>query len=84
LKAKLSVTVDETLLEFLDRAPGPTRSAKLEGILRRFRAIAEDLALRRALTAHREVEAERIEREAWERTMESDQWREFAAAKSGR
>ena len=84
MKEKLSVTVEEPLVRFLDTLPGESRSEKLEGVLRRFKEVSEDLALRRALAAHRESEAERLEQEAWVRTMEHDAWRESAEGTSGR
>jgi hypothetical protein len=84
MKEKLSVTVEEPLVRFLDSLPGHSRSDKLERVLRRFKEVSGDLALRRALTAHRESEAERREHEAWNRTMEQDQWSESAEATSGR
>ncbi len=74
MKDKLSVTVDRSLVHFLDGLPGPSRSAKLERVLRSFVKVAEDLALRRALAKAPEGDDERREREAWERTMERDQW----------
>jgi len=54
MKEKVSVTVDRPLVEFLDSLPGSSRSEKLERVLRRFREVSEDLALRRALAKHRE------------------------------
>ncbi len=84
MKEKLSVTVEQPLVQFLDSLPGHSRSDKLERVLRRFKEVSGDLALRRALAAHRESEAERREHEAWSRTMEQDQWSESAEAISGR
>jgi hypothetical protein len=84
MKEKLSVTVDQPLVEFLDSLPGHSRSEKLECILRRFKAVADDLALRRALAAHHDSDSDRGEHEAWTRTMEHDQWSESAVATSGR
>ncbi len=75
MKAKLSVTLDVPLVRFLDSLPGDSRSAKLEEVLRRFRRVRDDLALRRALAQSREGDAERRERESWSRTMEHDQWK---------
>lgn len=83
MKEKLSVTLDASLVKFLDRLPGASRSAKLERVLRHFKAVKADLALRQALAAAREGEGERAEREAWVRTMEHDQWNESSAATSG-
>ncbi len=84
MKEKLSITVDRPLVRFLDSLPGHSRSEKLGTILRRFKEVAEDLELRRALSKHREPDAERREREAWVRTMEHDQWSESAEETSGR
>ena len=83
MKEKLSVTLDKPLVRFLDKLPGHSRSEKLERVLRRFKDVSEDLALRRALARHREPEAERVEHEAWIRTMEHDQWSELAEETSG-
>jgi hypothetical protein len=83
LKEKLSVTLDPSLVKFLDRLPGASRSAKLEKVLLHFKAVKADLALRKALAAAHEGEVERSEREAWVRTMEHDQWNESPAATSG-
>ena len=83
MKEKLSVTLDPSLVKFLDRLPGTSRSAKLEKVLQHFKAVKADLALRKALAAAHEGETERAEREAWVRTMEHDQWNESPAATSG-
>jgi hypothetical protein len=84
LKEKLSVTVDTALVRFLDSLPGDSRSAKLERVLRGFRKVSKESALRHALAKVQEDDAERIEREAWIRTMEVDQWSESGEATSGR
>ncbi len=84
MKEKLSVTMDQPLVRFLDSLPGHSRSEKLEKILRHFKEVLEDLALRRALAKHRAPESERAEQEAWLRTMEQDQWRESVEEISGR
>lgn len=83
MKEKLSVTLDAPLVRFLDKLPGESRSEKLERVLRRFKEVAEDLALRRALVKQRASEAERVEHDAWMRTMEHDQWTESAEEISG-
>ena len=83
MKEKLSVTLDVSLVRFLDRLPGSSRSAKLERVLRHFKEIREELALRRALAKAGEDVAERAESEAWVRTMERDQWNESDEATSG-
>ncbi len=76
MKAKLSVTVDVSLVAFLDSLPGKTRSAKLQQALRRYRKIHEDLKLREELAAYVEDDDERREREAWERTAAEAMWRD--------
>jgi hypothetical protein len=84
MKSKLSVTVDRPLVRFLDSLPGQSRSQKLERILRRFRDVSEDLALRKALAKQRTSGAEQTEHDAWRQTMEEDQWTESDEATSGR
>ena len=76
MKGKLSVTLDQPLVRFLDSLPGESRSAKLERVLRGYRQVYQEAALRRALSAAREDDAERLERLAWLRTIEADQWSE--------
>lgn len=76
MKEKLSVTIDRPLVRFLDTLPGRSRSEKLEAVIRRVRAVADDLALRKALAKHHESDQARAEAEAWRRTMERDQWSE--------
>ena len=83
MKAKLSVTLEESLMRFLDGLPGESCSEKLERVLRRYKEVSEELALRRMLAAYRESEAERDEREAWVRTIEHDAWRVSAEGTSG-
>jgi hypothetical protein len=74
MKAKLSATVEEPLLEFLDSLPGETRSAKLERLLAKYKQIEEEKALRKQLGRYREEDEERIEQEIWERTMAETMW----------
>ena len=76
MKEKLSVTMDQALVQFLDSLPGQSRSEKLELVLCRFKDVSDDLVLRRALASHHDPESERREEEAWARTMEHDQWNE--------
>jgi len=83
VKEKLSITLDASLVRFLDRLPGPSRSAKLARVLAHFKKVRADVALRRALAAAREDDQEREEREAWVRTMEQDLWNESAEGTSG-
>jgi len=84
MKEKLSVTIEEPLVRFLDSLPGNSRSEKLGKVLRRFQEMYEDLQLRKALARHGEASGEREEDEAWSRTMEHDQWNESAEGISGR
>ena len=83
MKEKISVTIDAALLKLVDRLPGASRSEKLERVLRDFRRVRDDLALRRTLKGVREQDDERAEREAWTRTMERDQWSVSPEATSG-
>ena len=48
MKAKLSLTLDEGLVAFVDKEPGATRSEKIESVLRRYRDVQRDLRLREA------------------------------------
>jgi len=75
MKGKLSATVEEPLLEFLDSLPGKTRSEKLERILKKFRELEEERVLRHQLSAAREDDEE-AEREAWEQTVSEAMWKE--------
>ena len=74
MKGKLSATVDEPLLAFLDSLPGKTRSEKLERVLKTVKRLEEDRQLRRELAAYEESDEERLEREAWERTAAEAAW----------
>ena len=74
MKGKLSATVDEPLLEFLDSLPGKTRSEKLALVLTTFREFEEERRLRLQLSEH--DEDEESEREAWEQTVSEAMWRE--------
>lgn len=76
MKGKISATVEQPLLEFLDSLPGKTRSEKLEHVLETFRRWADEKSLRRQLGRLVESDEERAEREAWERTMEEAMWTE--------
>jgi hypothetical protein len=76
LKGKISATVEEPLLEFLDSLPGRTRSEKLERVLARFKEMLDDRRLREQLAGYREDAIELREREAWERTFDEAMWRE--------
>jgi hypothetical protein len=76
MKGKLSATVEEPLLEFLDSLPGRTRSEKLERVLSRTRQVHREYRLRQELSAYRETDGEALEREVWERTVEEAMWNE--------
>jgi len=76
MKAKLSATVEEPLIEFLDSLPGNTRSEKLEVVLTRYKMLQEELELREQLAVYYEDEDERREREAWELTVAEAMWSE--------
>ncbi|HEY3132079.1 MAG TPA: hypothetical protein VGL91_21665 [Acidobacteriota bacterium] len=76
MKGKLSATVAEPLLEFLDSLPGKTRSEKLERVLERFKQIEQEKLLRKQLSACREGADEQLEREQWERTVAEAMWSE--------
>ena len=76
MKGKISATVEEPLLAFLDSLPGRTRSEKLERVLARFKRMTDDKRLREQLAGYREVEDEVREQEAWERTFDEAMWSE--------
>lgn len=87
MKAKVSLTLDEALVAFVDAEPGATRSEKIESVLRRYRDVRRDLRLREELTAFGETADDRVEADAWRRIMQEAQeamWRESGAATSGR
>jgi hypothetical protein len=83
LKAKLSLTLDDALVAFIDAEPGANRSEKVEAMLRRYQEVQRDLTLRRELAAFNETPDDRSEAEAWQRVMQEAMWRESAAATSG-
>ena len=76
MKGKLSATVEQPLIDYLDSLPGETRSEKLERVLRRYKKLQEELDLREQLSAYYEDEEERQDRDAWELTVAESQWRE--------
>ena len=84
MKAKLSLTLDETLVAFVDAEPGATRSEKIESMLQRYRAVQRDVKLREALAASSDPADDRAETEAWRRVMQEATWRESDGATSGR
>jgi hypothetical protein len=83
MKSKLSVTLDETLVAFVDTEPGETRSEKLESIVRRYRDARRDASLRRELAAFNASADDDAESAAWRQVMEASQWNESDAATSG-
>jgi len=83
MKSKLSVTLDEGLVAFVDAEPGATRSEKIESVLRRYRDVRRDLQLRAALAAANDTPNDRRETESWQRVMQEAMWRESVAATSG-
>jgi sugar diacid utilization regulator len=76
LKEKLSTTIDEPLLQFLDSLPGKTRSEKLERVLSKFKQVEEERQLRKQLSEQVEENDEQMERQAWERTVAEAMWTE--------
>jgi sugar diacid utilization regulator len=76
LKEKLSTTIEEPLLQFLDSLPGKTRSEKLERVLSKFKQVEEERQLRKQLSEQVEENDEQMERQAWERTVAEAMWTE--------
>lgn len=76
MKGKLSATVEEPLLAFLDSLPGKSRSEKLERVLDRFKRFADDRQLREDLGEYRQEEDAQLEQEAWDRTFDEAMWNE--------
>lgn len=76
MKGKLSATVEQPLIDYLDSLPGDSRSEKLERVLLRHKRLHEELELRGQLAVYYEDEEEQRDREAWERTVAESQWRE--------
>lgn len=83
MKTKLSVTLDETLLSFVDSEQGDSRSEKLEAIVRRYRDARRDAALRRELAQFNAAGGDDVETDAWRQVMEEAAWSESGAATSG-
>ncbi|MGE0392389.1 MAG: hypothetical protein AB7I25_03865 [Vicinamibacterales bacterium] len=83
MKTKLSLTLDEDLVAFVDGEPGATRSEKIESMLRRYRAAQRDLLLREELRAFGASSEDDREHDAWVRVMQEGVWNESAAATSG-
>jgi hypothetical protein len=84
MKTKLSLTLDESLLTFVDSESGASRSEKIETIVRRYRDARRDADLRRELAAFTASPHDDAESEAWRKVMEAAQWSESGAATSGR
>jgi hypothetical protein len=82
MKAKVSLTLDDALVDFVDRQPGATRSQKVEAALRRYRDAWRDIQLREELAAAGAQE-EDAETAAWRGVMQEAMWKESAAATSG-
>ncbi len=76
MKKKLSVTIEETLLQFLESLPGKTTSQKLECILLKLKQVEEEIHLRRQLAVQVEENDEQMEREVWERIVAEAMWNE--------
>ena len=76
VKSKISVTVDQALVEFLDALPGESRSWKIEQALRKLQKVVEEKELRAQLTSYHENHAERLEREQWESAVAEAMWNE--------
>lgn len=84
MKAKVSLTLDDALVAFVDAQPGATRSQKIEEALRRYRDAWEDLRLREQLAEYHVDSNDSAEAEAWRSVMQEAMWRGSAAATSGR
>ncbi len=76
MKNKISVTVERSLLEFLDSLPGDSRSQKIEKALLQLKKVMAERELRSLLGGGREDDSERVEREAWESTFAEAMWNE--------
>jgi hypothetical protein len=83
MKSKVSVTIESTLVAFVDRERGATRSEKIESILRRYREVQQELDLRRELAAFNDTQDDRADTEAWHRVMQEAMWKESGAGISG-
>ena len=83
MKAKVSLTLDESLVAFVDSQPGATRSEKIERALCRYRDAWDDMQLRRALAGHDGNDDEAAEEAAWRGVMQEAMWRQSGAETSG-
>lgn len=84
MKTKLSLTLDESLLTFVDSESGASRSEKIETIVRRYRDARRDAELRKELATFNASADDDAEAAAWRQVMEEAQWNESGAATSGR
>jgi len=76
VKSKISVTVEHSLVEFLDSLPGESRSWKIEQALRKLQRLVEEKELRAQLLDYQEDDAERLERKQWESAVAETMWDE--------
>jgi hypothetical protein len=83
MKAKVSLTLDDALVAFVDAQPGATRSQKIEDALRRYREAWQDLRLREELAAYNANDEDAAEANAWRSVMQEAMWRESEGATSG-
>ena len=67
MKTKLSVTLDESLVTFVDSESGESRSQKIELIVRRYRDAHRDAALRRELAEELGLHDATIGAQLWNR-----------------
>ena len=84
MKSKVSLTLDGSLLDFLDEQPGATRSEKVETALRRYRDAWTDMRLREELAVYNATEDDAAETAAWRSVMQEAMWNESSGATSGR
>jgi hypothetical protein len=83
MKKKLSLTLDESLLTFVDSESGASRSEKIETIVRQYREVRRDAQLRRELATFNQSSEDGAESDAWRQVMEASAWNESDAATSG-
>jgi metal-responsive CopG/Arc/MetJ family transcriptional regulator len=81
VKAKLSLTLDDELVAFVDRQPGATRSEKVEAALRRYRSAWHDMKLREDLAAFNALE-DHADTAAWRGVMQEVMWSESGPPRS--
>jgi len=83
MKAKLSLTLDDVLVAFIDTQPGATRSERVEGALRRYRDAWRDMKLREQLATYTAAEDDIAETDAWHNVLQEAAWKESDVATSG-